>query len=281
MFLGTNLYEHKFDTRGQMTNFIFTLAPQNRIQPMYLMYVDESGDPGISQYSSPHYILSGLIINLYNWDVYLDRLKKFRKYIKDKYGLPQSVEIHAAELIRINKLTEYAKISKSDRVYILKEYCDQIPLIFDSAKILNVCIDKSTYQFEEGIQVLAWGRLVQAYDAFLKEKAKDKGIIVSDETDGHKVMNKLRKIRVYNPSQSASGGLHDAPVTNIVEDLFQRASHHSFFIQTVDIVSHCLYRQEFPKGSLSKYRMHWQFQKLESVLLKEASKDDKYGIIRK
>lgn len=29
---------------------------------MYIMYVDESGDSGISSSSSPHFILSGLII---------------------------------------------------------------------------------------------------------------------------------------------------------------------------------------------------------------------------
>lgn len=246
------------------------------------MYVDESGDPGISNYSSPHYILSGLIINLDNWEVYLDRLKKFRKYIKEKYGLSQRTEIHAAELIRVGKIAEYSNITKTNRIAILKEYCDQIPLIFDTARAINICIDKATYQGKEDIQVLAWHRLAQRYDTFLKKEAKDKGLIISDETEDRKIINKLRKMRIYNPTPSKfNDSYYNAPTTNIVEDLFQRASHNSYFIQKADVVAHVLYRKEYIKGSLSKYRLHWQFQKLEPILLKEAAREDNFGIVRK
>jgi len=34
---------------------------------MHLMYVDESGDPGIHKYGSPHFILSGLILSQEDW----------------------------------------------------------------------------------------------------------------------------------------------------------------------------------------------------------------------
>ncbi|MEX1014236.1 MAG: DUF3800 domain-containing protein, partial [Candidatus Paceibacterota bacterium] len=95
---------------------------------MYFLYVDESGDPGSSGYSSPHYILSGLIISQQNWTTYLDRLKKFRKALKNTYGLNQRTEIHASELIRINKIKEYRKIYKTDRINILRDYVGQIPL---------------------------------------------------------------------------------------------------------------------------------------------------------
>ena len=33
---------------------------------MYLMYVDESGDPGHSRYGSKHFILSGIQMNKIN-----------------------------------------------------------------------------------------------------------------------------------------------------------------------------------------------------------------------
>ena len=62
---------------------------------MHIMYVDESGDPGIDKYSSPHYILSGLIISENDWKEYLNRLKTFRKSLKEQYGLNQRTEIHA------------------------------------------------------------------------------------------------------------------------------------------------------------------------------------------
>lgn len=102
---------------------------------MYLLYVDESGDSGAGKYNSPHFILSGLIIHQDNWLPILEKLKTFRKALKKQYGLNQRVEIHASELIRINKLKAYTKIRKADRINIIKDYCAQIPLIFEHVKL--------------------------------------------------------------------------------------------------------------------------------------------------
>ena len=79
---------------------------------MFLMYVDESGDPGQHLLSSPHYILSGLIIHQNDWNTCLFRLKSFRKSLKIKYGLNQRTEVHAAELIRVQKIKAYKEIKK-------------------------------------------------------------------------------------------------------------------------------------------------------------------------
>ena len=77
---------------------------------MYIMYVDESGDPGRHPNSSPHFILSGLIVSQNHWDKYLLRLKAFRKSLKAQYNLNQRTEIHASELIRVDKMQEYKAI---------------------------------------------------------------------------------------------------------------------------------------------------------------------------
>lgn len=248
---------------------------------MHIMYVDESGDPGIHQYGSPFYILSGLIVPQDEWSKYLDRLKTFRKAIKENYGLILREEIHAAELIRINKIESYRKIHKNHRIDILRAFSNQIPVIFDTAKIINVCLRKADYSSPNGVQQIAWKRLIQRYDTFLKKNAKDKGIIISDDTDGQKIMKLMRKMRVYNPVSSHFGEPYNALVDNILEDLLQRNSKHSYFIQAVDVIAHILYRKEFPKGSLKKYGIENLFDKLEPILLKEASKSDQLGIVRK
>ena len=135
---------------------------------MYIMYVDESGDPGKDKFSSPHFILSGLIVSQDEWDKYLQRLKSFRKSLKNKYGLNQRTEIHTSELIRIQKIEEYKKFHKSIRLEIIKDYCTELPRIFDTAQILNVCIKISEHP-DEDIFNLAWSRLFQRYDYFLKK----------------------------------------------------------------------------------------------------------------
>ncbi len=244
---------------------------------MYIMYVDESGDPGTHENSSPHFILSGLIIHQSDWDKFLDRLKIFRKSIKTEYGLNQRTEIHASELIRPNRMEEYKKIRKSDRIKILKLYCENIPIIFDSAFILNICIN-ITEHTDKDIFELAWSRLLDRYNTFLVKDGKDVGIIINDDTNSLKLMQLQRKLRIYNP---VPGIKKNAPLSSIIEDPLSRSSHHSYFIQTADVISHCLYRKEFPKGSLKKYQLENAFLYLRPVLLTKASRNDENGIVRK
>ncbi|MDN5202006.1 DUF3800 domain-containing protein [Fulvivirgaceae bacterium BMA10] len=246
------------------------------------MYVDESGDPGIDQYSSPHFILTSLIIHEDEWKEYLNRLKTFRKSLKEKYGLNQRTEIHASELIRIKSIDEYRDIRKTDRINILRDYCGQIPIIFNNVKIINICFKTSDFNDATKLQTTAWARLIQRYDIYLKKNVKDKGIIVADDTDANIIMQLLRKMRVYNPVNSHySDGYYNAPVDNIIEDIFQRSSHQSYFIQTVDVIAHLLYRKEYPKGSLKKFGIEKMFTRFEPILLKEASKADDFGIVRR
>jgi len=135
---------------------------------------------------------------------------------------------------------------------------------------------------ERDIFDLAWSRLLQRYDIYLKKEAKDKGIVVVDDTDSIKLQNLQRKMRVYNPIPSHfSEGTYNAPINNILEDPFSRTSNQSYFIQTVDVIAHLLYRKEYPKGSLKKFGLEYQFSKFEPILLKKASKLDNLGIVRK
>jgi hypothetical protein len=245
------------------------------------MYVDESGDPGLNHYGSPFFILSGLIVPQDEWPKYLDRLKTLRRSIKSSYGLLLREEIHASELIRINKLKSYSAIKKTDRIQILKQYCSQIPIIFDTAKVINICLKKTDFQNAQDVQITAWSRLIQRFDTYLKKSTKDKGMIISDEVNSFGIMQLLRKMRVYNYTPSHYGPPYNTPADSIIEDLVQRNSMHSYFIQTADVIAHLLYRKEVPKGSLKKFGIEHYFDLLEPVLLKEASKSDPLGIVRK
>lgn len=166
---------------------------------MYLLYVDESGDSGnfiegVSK-NSRHYILSGLIISQEDWFSSLEKLKKLRGVIKSKFGLSPRVEIHASELIRIDKIEEYRKLRKQDRLEILKLYSSQIPIIFDSAKVINICLDKKEQKSKKDIQELAWSRLIQRFDTYLTKTVNDKGVIISDTLNQESlVRNTLRKL---------------------------------------------------------------------------------------
>ncbi len=250
---------------------------------MYILYVDESGDPGkYTEFSSKHFMLSGIIVAFDDWSECLRRLKKFRHLLKEKYNLLLKTELHAAELIRINKIDAYKKICKKDRIEILKLASLELPLIFCNSKVINISLNKEDLNSYEEYQTLAWSRMIQRYDTFLKKAAGDqKGIIISDDTNEPLIRSLLRKMRVYNPVPSFYTKYRDIPTNNIIEDVFMRNSNHSYFIQSVDTIVHLLYRREYPKGSLKKYNVEKLFLNLEPILLKEASSQDTLGIVRK
>lgn len=245
------------------------------------MYVDESGDPGeYNGNNSKHFILSGIIVKDNDWQTSLDRFKKFRLMLKDKYNFLLKTEIHASELIRINKNDNYRKIRKTNRIAILKETANNIPLVFNKSKIINVLLDKNVLKSID-YQETAWKRLIQRYDNFL-QKNNDYGIIVSDTTDEKIVRNLIRKMRYFNYIKSKyNDETYNNPIKKILEDLFLRDSQNSYFIQTADVIAHLLYRYEYPKGSLKKFNVEKYFIYFEEILLKEASNKDAFGIVRK
>jgi hypothetical protein len=248
---------------------------------MYLMYVDESGDPGKFMGSnSPHYILSGLIISIDDWSNSIERLIKFRESIQKATGLSKRVELHSSEVIRPHKLDEYKKIHKSVRVQLLKSFVAEMHNFFPNSKIVNICLDKATLTQYDEYQEVAWKRLIQRYDTFLR-KTKSKGIIVSDDTNEAALRKLIRKMRVYNPIESKFGGTHNPVINNIIEDIFHRSSTHSYFIQAVDVIAYCLYRKEYPKGSLKKFGFQYLFDTLDGLLLKVAASSDPQGIVRR
>lgn len=245
------------------------------------MYVDESGDPGKYMGSnSPHYILSGLIISIDDWSSAIDRLVKFRELVQKATGLSKRVELHSSEIIRPHKLDAYKSIHKSVRVQLLKSFVGEMHVFFPNSKILNICLDKNKLTQYDEYQEVAWKRLIQRYDTFLR-KSKTKGIIIADDTNDAALRRLIRKMRVYNPIESKFGGLHNPVINNIIEDIFHRSSSHSYFIQAVDAIAYCLYRKEYPKGSLKKFGFQYLFDSLDSLLLKEAASSDPQGIVRR
>lgn len=249
---------------------------------MYILYVDESGDPGKhNQYSSKHFILSGLIVSFEDWQKNLDDFIQYRSLLKKKYGLLLRTELHASELIRVNKTLEYRRIRKKDRIAILKDLSVQIPNIFSDSIIINICLKKKEHPHLDEFQTLAWSRMIQRYENFLQRKNYSKGIIISDDTNEPLVRLRLRKMRRYNPIPSKYSGYNNIPVSHIIEDVFMRNSKHSYFLQVVDIIAHLLYRHEYPKGSLKKHQIEKAFECFESLLLKKASASDPLGIVRK
>lgn len=51
-----------------------------------LIYVDESGDPGVATGSSPYYILTGIIVDAADWKAFHNQIEDFRRQTYQKFG---------------------------------------------------------------------------------------------------------------------------------------------------------------------------------------------------
>src|SRR5260370_452580 len=98
--------------------------------PMYLMYVDESGDSGLPSDKSPtrYFCLSGLVVHELRWQETMGELLTFRRYLKRQYKVYLDDELHAAEMIQ--KPSEVAPslqaLPKYERLAIVRQFADHI-----------------------------------------------------------------------------------------------------------------------------------------------------------
>ena len=145
---------------------------------MYLMYVDESGDNGVS--GSPYFILSGLLIIMTEWNKFLTEVKEFRKTLRDDYAFLITYELHARELLRGSGFFQKKGLHTPTRVAVYQNALAFLSRQNRYVKLMNVCIDKSKqWNFSETFVERAWRLLIQRFDNFVYEKGTY-GIIISD-----------------------------------------------------------------------------------------------------
>ena len=254
---------------------------------MYLMYVDESGDPGVLNSPSRYFILSGLVVHEVDWQETLDDLIEFRREIKERFGLPLREEIHAAAMIsRPGYLAD--RIARHDRLTILRNFADRLSLL-DNLRIINIVVDKQGKPDDYDVFEMAWKVLLQRFENTILRRnfpgslhAEERGMLFCDNTDGEKLRAVLRKMRQHNPipnQQQFGQGYRNVLVTRVIEDPNPRDSRDSYFIQAVDLASYLLLQQIAPNAYMRKKSGNNYFSRLDPILCKIASQTDPQGVV--
>ncbi|HXA18875.1 MAG TPA: DUF3800 domain-containing protein [Thermoanaerobaculia bacterium] len=252
---------------------------------MYIMYVDESGDTGVSKSPTKHFALSSMIIHELRWEATLQQLIEFRRRIRDKYGLKVAEEIHASAMI--SKPGPLARISRNDRLSILRAFLDEITRLPDVNSI-NVVIDKRSTDTSDAIFDRGWRTLIQRFENTLSKRnfpgpanPDERGLIICDQTDS-RLNRLLRRMRRYNPvpNQETFGpGYRDLRLKYIVEDPVHRNSKDTYFLQAVDTIAFFLYQAVAPSEFIRRRGARKQFLRLLPVLCTVATKDNPYGVV--
>jgi len=252
------------------------------------MYIDESGDPGISP-SSPtrYFLLSSIVFHELRWRGLLESLVEFRRHLKRTKGLKLREEIHATDFI--NSPGELKRIKRNDRVDILKQCIDWTASNTDIS-VTTVCIDKRKRKLQDDVYEYAWKLLLQRFENTIRYKnfpgpsnADDRGMIFPDNTDGGKLTSLLRKLRHYNPIPDKGtgqyGGFRNVSLRYIIEDPVLKDSRNSFFTQLTDVIAYMGRQMYEPNVYMKKKGGHRFYQRLSPVLNKAASNKNKWGIV--
>lgn len=253
---------------------------------MYIMYVDESGDIGMTNSPTRYFVLSGVVLHELRWRDYLDQLVIFRKRMLKKFGLYLREEIHASRFI--THPGAVSRINKNDRLTIIRNFADELATMSD-LNIINVVVDKQGKGADYDVFEMAWKVLIQRFENTLSHNnfqgprnAEDRELLISDDTDAKKLIRLVRQMRRYNPipNNSLYGiGYRDLRCRYMIEDPNFRNSKDSFFVQSADLAAFLLYQHISPGSYMKKKSGHNYFLRLDPILCKVASAANPQGIV--
>jgi hypothetical protein len=121
---------------------------------LYLMYVDESGDTGLTNSPTRYFVLSGLIVHESYWRELINTLVAFKRKMRTLHGLPVRAEIHASEFVN----TRAYDLERHVRLAILRNTLDELAKL-DFISLTNVVVDKENKPDNYDVFHSAWGTL--------------------------------------------------------------------------------------------------------------------------
>lgn len=251
------------------------------------MYVDESGDPGMTNSPTRYFALSGLVIHELRWKSYLDELVTFRRDLKQRFGLKLREEIHAgAMLTRPGGLN---RIPKHQRLEIIRRFADQLASM-PELNVVNVLVDKQGKHPNYEPFERAWEALIQRFENTISHRnfpgtrnTDDMGMLFPDRTDEKKLRLLMRRMRAYNPvtNQPQHGpGYRNLVLRRIIEDANHRDSQDSYWIQAADLCAFLLYQHQVPSAYMRRKSGQNYLFRLNPILCTQAATRDPHGIVR-
>ena len=171
----------------------------------------------------------------------------------DKYGFHVTEEMHTKHFLTDKNPYRNYNWSKEVKQEIIKAFTLTIAVM--DLKIVNVIIDKTKFK-DNNYHIL---ENALKYNIQRIENDSDgqwNYLIITDEGRIAPMRKTARAIRAFNPIQSKySCGFVNQPITNMIEDIMEKNSSESYFIQICDFVSfftHLYFKAEYRHEALPK-----------------------------
>ena len=201
-----------------------------------IVYFDETGDDGIIKTSSETFILTSVYMTSESWQKNYNQMRFLRTRLKDKYGFHIKEEMHTKHFLTDKDPYRKYNWNNEERIEILKAFTLAIAEL--DLKCINVIIDKNKIKTSDyKILENALKYNIQRIDN--DSKGKWNYIIITDKGRIAPMRKTARAIRAYNPIQSKySYTFKNQPIANLIEDILEKDSNESYFIQICDFISY-------------------------------------------
>lgn len=218
-----------------------------------IVYYDESGDDGIIGSDSKTFTLSCIYMPSKSWQNNFNIMKNLKKELKTEFGLKFTQEIHTKNLLKDKDPYRSYNWTIEQKRKILLKFLQAICSL--DIEIINVIIDKTKlikkdYNVLENALTFSIQRIENASNGDWNY------IIFADEGRIKHMITTARAIRKHNTIQSHfSNNYYNAPIANMIEDILEKESSTSYFIQVSDFLSyfvHLYYEYALPNKDLPK-----------------------------
>lgn len=215
-----------------------------------IVYCDETGDDGLNTSSSDSFILTSLYMPTESWQKNYFIIKDFRKNLKSSYGFHTGQEMHTKHFLTDKNPYRSYKWSKEQKIEILKKFTLMIASL--DISIVNVVIDKTRIS-TDSYDILETALTYNIQRIENDSRGDWNYLIITDKGRISPMRKTARAIRAYNPIPSQFGGYINKPIHYLIEDIMEKDSRESHFIQICDFVSyfaHLYYKTRFQKEPL-------------------------------
>jgi len=202
----------------------------------YLAYFDETGDDGLIKYSSDHFVLTSIYMPSSKWQENYDAIRTMRRGMRDDFGLHIAEEFHTKQFLTDKNPYRKYGWTVEQKQEIIKRYT--IALASLDMQCMNVIIDKT--KVKSGSYSVLENALTYSVQRIENDSAgRWKYVILSDKGRVGIMSHTARKIRAFNPIPSMFGSdYRNQPIKNMVEDILEKDSEESYFIQSADFISY-------------------------------------------
>lgn len=214
---------------------------------MYLCYMDESGDTGVTPGSpTPTYTVAAVLVHETHWVQLFEDLIGFRRYLRKSFGLRMRAEIKATQLIRGSGPWSELGLGETVRKRV---YRSLMRFQGKSGGVLTyaVVVDKSKRDSADDVRDRAWRFAFQRIERTMS--TRDERVMLIPDGGQYLWIRKLaREMRRFSMPGSMLGiGALERPMLKVlIDDPVERDSRESYFIQLADLNAYAAYRNTVP-----------------------------------